>query len=68
MKIVNARFPWLTTGEGSFFFADLVLSILLAHFQKGLEKIVIERKKESMRQCGAESLGGGIDSREKIDL
>ena len=41
--------------------------------QKGLEKIVLERKEESMRsspigQWVAESLGGGIDSRKEIDL
>ena len=40
--------------------------------KKGLEKRVIQRKKESMRsywigQLVAESLGGGIDSRKEID-
>ena len=44
-----------------------------ADYQKGLEKIVLERKKESMRsarigQLVAESLGGDIDSRKEIDL
>ena len=33
------------------FFAGRVLSVLLADFQKGLEKIVLERKKESMRSA-----------------
>ena len=50
-----------------------MLSGLSADYQKGLEKIVIERKKESMcssliGQCIAESLGGVIDSRKEIDL
>ena len=35
----------------SFFFAGLVLSNLLADTQKGLEKIVLDRKKESMRSA-----------------
>ena len=48
MKIVNAGFPWQATGERSFFFAGLMLSVLLADFQKGLEKIVLERKMESI--------------------
>ena len=48
MKIVNAGFAWQVTGERSFFFAGLVLSVLLADFQKGLEKMVLGRKKESM--------------------
>ena len=39
------------TGKRSFFLAGLVLSVLLASFQKGLEKIILERKKESM--CSA---------------
>ena len=45
-----------------------VLSLTCRDFQKGLEKLVLERKKESMcsasavGQCVAESLGGGIDS------
>ena len=51
MKIVNAGFPWQATGERSFFFAGLVLSVLLVDFQKGLEKIVLERKKETMRSA-----------------
>ena len=47
--------------------------MLSADYQKGLEKIVLERKKESIRsawigQLVAESLGGGIDSRKEIDL
>ena len=47
--------------------------LLSADYQKGLEKIVLERKKESMRsawiaQLVAESLGRGIDSLKKIDL
>ena len=41
--------------------------------KKGIEKIVLERKKESMHsawigQLVAKSLGGGIDSRKDIDL
>ena len=51
VKIVNAGFPWQATGERSFFSAGCVLSGLLADFQKGLEKIILERKKESM--CSA---------------
>ena len=48
-------------------------SLTCRDFQKGLEKIVLERKKESMSfaligQCVTESLGEGIDSREKINL
>ena len=47
--------------------------MLSADYQKGLEKIVLERKKELMRsvwigQLVAESFGGGIDSRKVIDL
>ena len=47
--------------------------MLSADYQKGLEKIVLERKKESMRsawigQLVAESLGGDVDSRKEIDL
>ena len=47
--------------------------MLSADYQKELEKIVLERKKESMwstwiGQLVAESLGGGIDSRKEIDL
>ena len=47
--------------------------MLSADYQKGLEKIVLERKKESMHsawigQLVAESLGGSIDSRKEIDL
>ena len=38
VKSVNAGFPWQATGERSFFFAGLVLSVLLADFRKGLEK------------------------------
>ena len=50
-----------------------MIFVQLADFQNGQEKIVPERKKESMRSarwlvCVAESLGGGIDSREKTDL
>ena len=46
---------------------------LLADYLKVLEKIVLERKEESMHsvligQCMAESLGGGIDLQEEIDL
>ena len=48
VKIVNAASSWQATGERSFFFAGLVLSFLPANFQKGLEKIVLERKKETM--------------------
>ena len=45
--------------------------MLSADYQKVLEKIVLERKKESMRsawigQLVAESLGGGINSRKEI--
>ena len=39
------------TGERSFFFAGLLLSVLLGDFHEGLEKIVLERKKESMRSA-----------------
>ena len=47
--------------------------MLSTDYQKGQEKIVLERKKESMRsawigQLVSESLGGGIDSRKEIDL
>ena len=43
------------------------------HYPKGTRKIVLERKKESMRsawfgQLVAKSLGGSIDSRKEIDL
>ncbi len=51
MRIVKAGFPEQATGERSFFFAGLVLSVLLADFQKGLEKIVLDRKEESMRSA-----------------
>ena len=34
-----------------FLLAGLVLSVPLANFQKGLEKIALERKKESMRSA-----------------
>ena len=41
-------------------------SLTCRDFQKGLEKIVLERKKECalplIGQCVAELLGGGIDS------
>ena len=47
--------------------------MLSADYQKELEKIVLQKKKKSMRslwigQLVAESLGGGIDSRKEIDL
>ena len=47
--------------------------MLSADYQKGLEKIVLERKNESMcsawiGQLVAESLGGVIDSQKEIDL
>ncbi len=47
--------------------------MLSADYQKGLEKIVLEKKKESMHsawigQLVAELLGGCIDSRKEIDL
>ena len=51
VKITYAGFPSQATGERSFFFASFVLSLLLADFEKGLEKIVLEWKKESM--CSA---------------
>ena len=38
--------PWWATGERSFFSACRVLFVLLADFQKGLEKIVLYRKME----------------------
>ena len=50
------------------------MSVRATHYPKeGLEKIVLERKKESMHsvwigQLVAKSLGGGIDSRKEIDL
>ena len=45
---------------------------LSVDYPKGTRKIVLERKKESMRsawigQLVAESLGGSIDSRKEID-
>ena len=45
----------------------------MADFQKGLEKRYLEEDGINalcplIGQCVAESLGGGIDSREKIDL
>ena len=59
--------------ERSVWAAGLLLSVCQLATQKGQEKIVLERKKESMRsawigQLVAESLGGGIDSRKEIDL
>ena len=50
-----------------------LLSVRPLTTQKGLEKIVLERKKESMRsakidQLVAESLSGGIGLRREIDL
>ena len=47
--------------------------LMSADYQKGREKIVLERKKESMRsawigQLVAESLGGDIDLQKEIDL
>ena len=51
VKIVNAGFPRQDTGERSFFFAGLVLSVLVVDFQKRLEKIVLGRKKESLRSA-----------------
>ena len=41
---------------------------LTCDFQKELEKIVLERKKESMRSAPDWSVCGSIDSQEEIDL
>ena len=71
VKIVNTGFPWQATEEKSFFVAGLVLSVLQADFQKELEKNSSSEEEginALIDQCVAGSLGGGIDSQEKIDL
>ena len=63
--------PWQATGERAFFSAGRVLSVLLADFQKGLknsswEEEGINELCSLIGQSVSESLGRGIDSREKL--
>ena len=65
--------PWQATGDRSFFFADLVLTVCgwlpkRARKKSSLEEDGINALGPLIGQCVAESLGRGVDSWEKIDL